>query len=149
MGWVSEKQNKTKMKIYFLTPIFLLIFSITLPGQIPDSLKFKSLSVREFYKEYQQDKVALLIDVREYADYRKSRIKNAVNIPFTEGLDNAADTINKEKSLFIYCYAGGRSKKAALFFYDKGFRKLYSMKGGMIGWKAERMPVSRKKLKRK
>ena len=137
------------MKIYFLTPIFLLLFTKNLSAQVPDSLKFKSLSVRGFYKEYLQDKNALLIDVRQYADYSKSRIKNAVNIPFTEGLNIAADTINKEKALFIYCYVGGRSKKAALFFYDKGFRKLYSMKGGMIGWKAERLPVSRKKLKRK
>jgi thioredoxin 1 len=137
------------MKPALLFSIYVLLSSFSLAAQTPDSIKFKSLSVREFYKEYLQDKNALLIDVREYADYRKSRIKNAVNIPFTEGLDNAADTINKEKSLFIYCYAGGRSKKAALFFYDKGFRKLYSMKGGMMGWKREGMPVSRKKLKKR
>jgi thioredoxin 1 len=137
------------MKFSIFISIFFIISSLSLSGQTPDSLKFKSLPVHEFYKKYLQDKNSLIIDVREYADYKKSRIENAVNIPFTEGLDVAADTINKEKSLFIYCYAGGRSKKAALFFYDKGFRKLYSMKGGMMGWKTEQMPVSRKKLKRK
>jgi thioredoxin 1 len=136
-----------KPEIFLL--ISLLLCPITSSAQISDSLKFKSVSTKEFQTLYLQDNNALLIDVREYGDYRKSRIKNAINIPFTKGLDAAADTINKEKSLFIYCYAGGRSKKAASFFYDKGFRKLYSMKGGMIGWKAERMPVSRKKLKRK
>jgi len=136
------------MKPSILISIYLLLFSFSLTAQIPDSLKFKSLSAQEFHEQYLHDKNALLLDVREYADYRKSRIKYAINIPFTKGLDSAADTISKEKALFIYCYAGGRSKKSALFFYDKGFRKLYSLKGGMMGWKGERMPVVRKKLKR-
>jgi rhodanese-related sulfurtransferase len=137
-----------RVPIAFGIAICLLFFSFSITGQIPDSLKFKSISAREFHEQYLHDKNALLLDVREYADYRKSRIKYAVNIPFTKGLDITADTINKDKALFIYCYAGGRSKKAALFFYEKGFRKLYSLKGGMIGWKRDRMPVVRKKLKR-
>jgi rhodanese-related sulfurtransferase len=136
------------MKNIILISFCIMANSISLPGQVPDSLKFKSLSAQEFHEQYLHDKNALLLDVREYADYRKSRIKNAINIPFTKGLDSAADTISREKALFIYCYAGGRSKKSALFFYDKGFRKLYSLKGGMIGWKAAKMPVVRKKLKR-
>ena len=136
------------MKYTILTSLYILLSSVSLTGQIPDSLKFQSLSPHEFLEKYLQVKNPLLIDVREYADYRKARIKDAVNIPFTKGLDIAADSINKGKALFIYCYAGGRSKKAALFFYDKGFRKLYSLKGGMIGWKSERMPIARKKLKR-
>jgi thioredoxin 1 len=137
------------MKIYILIPNLIFLFSVSIFSQTDDSLKFKSLSAREFYSEYQKSKNSLLMDVRELKDYRKSHIKDAVNLPYTKGLDITADTINKEKALFIYCYAGGRSKKAALFFYGKGFTKLYSMKGGMIGWKAERMPISRKKPGRK
>jgi len=135
------------MKFSCLFFIFLVFSFFPLPGQIVDSLKFINLTPKEFQERSDQTKNVLILDVREYRDYRKGHIKNAFNIPFTRGLDVAADTISKWKPLFIYCYAGGRSKKAAIFFYDKGFRKLYSMKGGMIGWKAAGLPVTKRKPK--
>jgi hypothetical protein len=55
----------------FLISICSLLFSFPLTAQIPDSLKFKSISAREFHEQYLHDKNALLLDVREYADYRK------------------------------------------------------------------------------
>ncbi len=88
-----------------------------------------------------------MIDVRDYADYGKSRIRGAVNMPRSEGYEAAADSLDKESSLFIYCYAGVSSRRAAEFFYDKGFRKLYSLKGGMMRWKAQGMAVERRKRK--
>jgi thioredoxin 1 len=135
------------MKTFLLISICFVISLTSLSAQIADSLKFINLTPAEFQERCARTKDALILDVREYRDYRKSHLKNSFNIPFTKGLETASDTIPKWKPLFIYCYAGGRSKKAAIFFYDKGFRKLYSMKSGMIGWKAASLPVTRRKPK--
>jgi thioredoxin 1 len=135
------------MKIFCLVLFCSVFSSFTLSAQVVDSLKFINLTTTEFQEKSAATKDALILDVRERKDYRRSHLKNSFNIPFTKGLETASDTIPKWKPLFIYCYAGGRSKKAAIFFYDRGFRKLYSMKGGMIGWKAAGLPVTRRKPK--
>jgi len=136
------------MKSYYILTAFILLLSSTSRGQVPDSLKFKSLPPAEFLKAYQNSYKALLIDVREFFEYKKSRLKDAVNIPSFGNLEVAADTINKSKELFFYCTSGFRSKRVAKFFYDKGFTNVYSLDGGIMAWKKDKLAVDRKRVKR-
>jgi rhodanese-related sulfurtransferase len=124
-----------------------LIFSIA-SGQVPDSLKYISIRPAGFQKAYQSDSNAVLIDVREFFEYKKSRIDHAVNIPSSGNLDIPADTLKKESALFFYCSSGFRSKRVAKHFYDKGFLRLYSLDGGISAWKKEGLPVNKKKIKK-
>ena len=126
---------------------FLILFTVV-SGQVPDSLKYISVGPAGFQKAYQSDSNAVLIDVREFFEYKKSRIDNAFNIPSSGNIDIPADTINKESSLFLYCTSGFRSKRVARQFYDKSFLKLYSLDGGIKAWKKEGFPVNRKKIKK-
>jgi rhodanese-related sulfurtransferase len=91
----------------------------------------------------------LLVDVREVFEYKGKRIRDAVNIPSSGNLDFASDTIDKEYALFFYCTTDYRSNKVARFFYDKGFRKLYSLDGGIARWKKEGMEVEKRKKRGK
>ena len=34
-------------------------------------------------------------------------------------------------------------------FYDKGFRKVYNLEGGIVAWRKDGMPTVRGKVKRK
>ena len=136
------------MKSNYILTVFILLLSSTSRGQVPDSLKFKSLPPAEFLKAYQNSYKALLIDVREFFEYKKSRIKDAINIPSFGNLEVAADTINKSKELFFYCTSGFRSKRVAKFFYDKGFTNVYSLDGGIMAWKKDKLAVDRKRVKR-
>jgi rhodanese-related sulfurtransferase len=124
--------------------IFVLIAEILpLAGQIPDSVKYISLDPHGFYQQYFRTDSSLLIDVREPFEYKSKRIKNSTNIPASGNIDRAADTINKKLSLFLYCTSGFRSSRAAVKLYEKGFRKLYSLKGGITAWRKDGMPVVR------
>jgi rhodanese-related sulfurtransferase len=135
-----------KMK-WILFVFFLVLFNVS-TGQVPDSLKFISLKPAEFQKAYQEDDNALLIDVREFFEYKKSRIDKAVNIPSSDNPDVWADTLNKESSLFLYCTTDFRSRRVAKHLYDKGFLKLYSLDGGLSAWKKEGLPVNKKKIRK-
>jgi len=135
-----------KAGIIFFTGL-LVIYNIA-AGQVPDSLKYISVGPAGFQKAYQSDSNAILIDVREFFEYRKSRIDNAFNIPSSDNIDIPADTLKKESSLFLYCTSGFRSKRVAKQFYDKGFLKLYSLDGGINAWKKDGLPVNRKRLKK-
>jgi len=135
------------MKHYFVILLFLLVYSDVSTGQVPDSLKYKSFPPAEFLAAYNKSEKKLLIDVREFFEYKKSRLKDAVNIPSMGNLDNPADTIDKNNALFFYCTSGFRSKRVAKYFYDKGFTKCYSLDGGIAAWGKEKLPVEKKRLR--
>ena len=136
------------MKKILIFVTFLLVLSGYSNAQVPDSLKYISLGPEDFQKVYQNDPNAKLIDVREFFEYKKKRIDNAINIPSSADLDIPADTLDKQSSLFLYCTSGFRSKRVARHFYDKGFTRLYSLDGGINKWKKEGLPVNRKKIRK-
>jgi rhodanese-related sulfurtransferase len=137
------------MKTRFLIILLISLIAPLLTAQIPDSLKYTVLGPEEFINEFNSGSKAVLIDVRAFKDYRKSRIKGAVSIehPIPEDYFTRSDSIARDKSLFIYCYGGFRSKKAAVAFYDHGYRNIYSLEGGFMKWKSKKMPIDKKKIK--
>jgi rhodanese-related sulfurtransferase len=136
------------VKSYFVIIVFVIFFSSISRGQIPDSLKYRSLHPEEFLSAWQKSDHSLLIDVREFFEYRKSRIKDAINIPSMGNLDIPADTIDKKNDLFFYCTSGFRSKRVAKAFFDKGFTRCYSLEGGIVAWRKVKLPVEKKRVKR-
>jgi rhodanese-related sulfurtransferase len=136
------------VKSYFVIIVFVIFFSSISRGQIPDSLKYRSLHPEEFLSAWQKSDHSLLIDVREFFEYRKSRIKDAINIPSMGNLDIPADTIDKKNDLFFYCTSGFRSKRVAKTFFDKGFTRCYSLEGGIVAWRKVKLPVEKKRVKR-
>ena len=132
---------------------FFLLFYIgtllQLEGQVTDSVKYKSLNPHDFHLKYLQTDSSILMDVREPFEYKGNRIKGSVNIPASGDLDKVTDTLNKKTSLFIYCTSGFRSSNAAIKLYNKGFRKLYNLEGGIKAWRKDRMPVQKGRIRRK
>lgn len=136
-----------KRKIIILLAVLGTFFPLN--GQVEDSSKFKSLEPYDFHLTYLKEEKAILIDVREFFEYKRKRIKDAVNIPSSGNLEFAADTLDKESVLFLYCTTDYRSKNVADKFYEKRFKKIYSLDGGIVAWKKDGFPVERKKIKRK
>jgi thioredoxin 1 len=137
------------MKKLCLIILTIGLISNILSSQTPDSTKYCSLKPSEFQKMYLSEKPALLIDVREQFEIKKGMIRGAVNVLSTGGIDAVADTISKETSLFIYCVSGVRSRRIATAFYNKGFRKLYSLEGGIVAWRKDGLPVVKNGRKKK
>jgi phage shock protein E len=129
--------------------IFLLLSCFSLDAQDTDSVKYESLDPYYFHLEYLKDDSSLLVDVREFFEYRRNRIQDAVNIPSSRYLNKAADTLSKSYSLFLYCTDGWRSKRALELFYDRGFRKLYNLEGGLQAWRREDYPIEKKNIPRR
>ena len=135
------------MKIRLFVLFSLAVMFQPVYCQTVDSLKYTVLDSREFHDRYMSSAKAILIDARASKDYGKSRIEGAVNIdwPLPDSYFTSPAAPSKDRPVFVYCYAGFRSKKAAVLFYDHGYREIYSLKGGFNGWKAQKMPVDRKR----
>ncbi len=136
------------MKKLLMFFFLLLILCYHTYSQGIDTLKFISYPPKDFSQALSRENKALLIDVREFFEYRKSRIRNAINIPSSGNLEFASDTLKKDYSLFLYCTSGFRSKRAAKYFNERGFPKVFSLDGGIAQWKKEGMPVDRKKIRK-
>jgi len=135
-----------------LVQAFLLLCLATclhLEGQVADSLKYKSLDPYYFHLQYLKEDSAMILDVRMPFEFRGRRIQDALNVPSSRELNKVTDTLSRGYALFLYCSTDYRSRSAAEMLYDKGFRKLYNLEGGIVAWRKDDMPVIRGKVKRK
>lgn len=133
--------------------VLILAVFVSLSGNVfaqsTDSLTYKNLEPYYFHLNYITDSSSVLIDVREFFEYRRSRIRDAVHMPTSVGFEIAADTMGKDKSLFLYCHSETRSRRAAEFFISKGFTRVYNLEGGIVQWRKDNMPVERGRVKRR
>lgn len=144
--WISQEfiyfvNPIIKMKFISLSGIFLAILCSSLYGQ-PDTLtKYISLDAYYFHLEYLKRDPAVILDVREPFEFRGKRIREAINIPSAREMNALTDTLGRNYSIFLYCTTGYRSKRAAENLYEKGYRNLFNLEGGLAAWKREDMPV--------
>ena len=136
------------MKLTCFVILLFLTLSVSTQSQVPDSSKVRSVPPAEFLAAYQKSRKGMMIDVREFFEYKKTRLKDAVNIPSSGHLESSADTIDKSRDLFFYCTSGFRSKRVAKFFYERGFTSVYSLDGGIKAWRKAGMEVVRKRIRR-
>lgn len=110
------------------------------------SFGFENLDAKSFYDMVQKDKAVLLLDVRTPAEYKEDgRIPGSVLIP-VQVLPQYVKEIEKfkDKKVLVYCRSGNRSAVAARFLEQNGFKQVYNLKDGIIGWKRAGLPVEYK-----
>lgn len=80
---------------------------------------------------------AVIIDVREVEEYKYDRIKNAINIPLAQLLDNI-DIIKSytNQKIVMQCRVGARSMTACNILRANGFDgDIYNLDGGINAWR--------------
>lgn len=87
---------------------------------------------------------AVLIDVREVAEFEGGHIGPARNYP----LSTLSSKINelekfKDKPVVLYCRSGQRSAQAAVQLHKHGFAAVYNLSGGIMAWQGENLPVEK------
>jgi SulP family sulfate permease len=82
----------------------------------------------------------LLLDVREPAEYRRAHLEGAQLTPLRELLKNATD-LPRDCQLLIACRSGRRTARALFVLEDMGFDRLAGLRGGILAWRAAKLPV--------
>ncbi|RUO26083.1 sulfurtransferase [Aliidiomarina minuta] len=100
---------------------------------------------------------ALIIDVREPAEYAEGHIAEAINLPRgvlefqlsshpAVAASGCAPEVAlqqlQDRPLYLICRSGGRSALAAAALQDMGLNKVFSVSGGMQAWKQENKNVT-------
>ena len=75
---------------------------------------------------------ALLLDVREPAEWRAGHAPGALHIPLGELEDRLRD-LPRDQTVVVACRSGGRSARATTVLTRSGFHAL-NLDGGMRAW---------------
>lgn len=83
-----------------------------------------------------QQKDITLLDTRNEYEIAFGTFQRAINPHidhFTE-LADYAKTLDREKPLVMFCTGGIRCEKAACYMQDMGFKQVYQLDGGILGY---------------
>ena len=84
-----------------------------------------------------------IIDIRNQKEYKSGHLLNAIHIPY-ESLEERLPRIENLKSqpVIVICDDGSLSRSASALLRKSGFSRVYSMAGGMTGWKKQGLPLT-------
>lgn len=127
-----------KFLIYLLGTI---LFSITIFSCTAQTKT--SLTADEFEKEITSKENIQILDVRTPGEFFSGHIKNALQADWNDKkeFDRRINYIDKNKPVYVYCLAGGRSAAAADKLRKAGYREVYELVGGTNAWRSANKPL--------
>jgi rhodanese-related sulfurtransferase len=128
-----------------LSTVVFIVISLSLSAQPTDTVQFTSVGPEDFLTLIRFEEKAVIIDVRMPFEFRKERIENSVNIPMSKTEKRISDVAGIESVILLYCTTDYRSIRIASRYYDLGYRKIYSLEGGIEAWKRKGLPVIKKR----
>ncbi len=88
----------------------------------------------------QEDRKFRLIDVRSVGEFAQGMIPGGEQLPL-HLLPLRADELNRNHEIVLYCRTGARSAQAYMFLSERGFDSVYNLRGGIMGWARQGLPV--------
>lgn len=101
---------------------------------------YTSVLPKEAYRLIQDNPDLIIVDVRTPEERQEARIKDSLAVPFMD-IVRGDDTLPKDKPLLLVCAVGGRSYGAGLYLQKRGYPVLYNLRGGIMGWRKEGLPL--------
>lgn len=87
---------------------------------------------------------AVVVDVREPAEFDEGHLAGARNIPLKEFESRLGSVVkNKNVPLILVCKSGARSGAAQGIARKLGYAQAQSLGGGVLAWKEARLPLER------
>lgn len=87
---------------------------------------------------------AVVLDIRDTKEYSEGHIPKAMNIPIAS-LQSRLKELEKYKTspVIVACKMGQHSSLAGTMLKKAGFEKVAKLRGGLLEWRNENMPVEK------
>jgi len=102
----------------------------------------KNISARDAKALLDANKNIYLLDVRTPQEYSQGKLSGSVLIPIGE-FERRIREVPKNKTIIVYCAVGSRSKPVANFLSQQGYKDVYNMTDGIVGWYRNGFPIQR------
>ncbi|MCB2147780.1 MAG: rhodanese-like domain-containing protein [Deltaproteobacteria bacterium] len=112
-----------------------------------DRAAVQTISPRQFkalLDRHQGDPDVVLLDVRTPKEFEEGHIQMALLLDYySSDYVDRLKALDRNKTYLIYCRSGNRSGKSLAIFDKLGFRHVYNLDTGVIGWSREKYPLVR------
>ena len=98
----------------------------------PSSASYKEITPAEAQAKLEKGE-AVLIDVREPAEYQQVHAKGAKLMPLGTVQQHLSE-LPTDKDVLMICKSGGRSSQACMIAGAAGQKRLYNVSGGTTAW---------------
>ena len=100
-----------------------------------------SIDSKEAYGLIKADSNIVILDVRTAKEFADGHVAGAVNIDVNQAdFAQKIDQLDRSKTYIVYCRSGRRSSKAVGIMATKGFKNLYNVSDGFLGWNKNGLP---------
>ena len=132
-------------KLSLIITVIVLFASLVVNGQVDEKQKsvIYDVNVEQFNKLATSDK-GIVLDVRTPGEWEEGVILNATKINYYDSdFADQVDVLDKTIPVFVYCKKGRRSSSAAKILEEKGFTKVFNLKGGITAWKEQGLKIEK------
>ena len=92
------------------------------------------LKPQQLHFESSRSKSILLIDAREYEEYKVSHIDKAVFVGYDNLNLKPIEKVPRDTKVVVYCSVGYRSERVGEKLKEMGFTNVYNLYGGIFEW---------------
>ncbi len=112
--------------------ILTIIFALALTFSLSNSAQAQeNLAPTAFVTKLKTTPNAQLLDVRTPKEWSAGKIESSKCMNFMDAdFKQQVEKLDKNKPVFVYCAAGGRSTKASQILKEAGFKVIYNLQGG-------------------
>ncbi|MGM0504381.1 MAG: rhodanese-like domain-containing protein [Bacteroidota bacterium] len=129
------------MMKYSIVLVLVIIISCSVQKQEKE-VHCPRIIPEDFYVRMESNPDVMILDTRVESEYAEERIPGARFAGKQEKLDQMVDTLDKSKTIFIYCEYEDRSFTVCRILKDeKQFTDVYILEGGYDMWKKVNLPV--------
>ena len=87
---------------------------------------------------------AMVLDVREDAEFAAGHISDAKHIPLGQLASRLSELEKwKDKPILINCKSGMRASNACALLRSSGFTHVSNLSGGIVAWQSAKLPVNK------
>jgi rhodanese-related sulfurtransferase len=102
----------------------------------------RDISSREAKALLEKNRNIFLLDVRTAQENSQARLPGTVLIPINE-IERRISEVPKNRTILVYCAVGSRSRPVADFLAKNGYKDVYHMTDGLVGWYRNGFPLQR------
>ena len=125
------------MKKLLILALSLFLAGCMVTKMSETSSSYKTISSKEAQQMIEDNKDALILDVRTAAEYESGHIPNAVNLSNEDIQAGKVDSLkDKSQLIMVYCRSGNRSRQAAQKLAELGYTNVVDF-GGIQSWQGD------------
>ncbi len=132
----SENFSKSKFQPFHKPKIKIKKEVVPMGLNISTKIKKKNYIEPVKWNKLINDKNTIVLDARKPFEHEVGSFKKAVNpeVHNFREFPKYLNKLDKKKSVAMFCTGGIRCEKASIYLYQKGFKNVFQLKGGILNY---------------